>query len=335
MKKVLVARATFPDIVDRLRQHFEVDLNERDVPFSYEELVARIDGKDGAMLMGGERIDAALLDRNPQLAAVCNCAAGYDNFDMDAITSRGVIATNTPVVSNESVADFAWTLMLAAARRTRDADLFVRSGHWRGFAYNLMLGHDVHGTTLGIIGMGRIGQAIARRARGFGMTVLYNNRNRLSTAIEEETGSEFVDRDELLSRSDHVVLALSQSADSRHLIGASELERMKPTATLVNIARGGIVDDAALADALARGIIAGAALDVFEGEPNVVPELLDAPNVLLTPHMASASVMTRRALADLAVDNLIASLGEGPRAGTPPSILNPEVLEGRIRHERA
>jgi gluconate 2-dehydrogenase len=238
-----------------------------------------------------------------------------------------VIATNTPDVSTESVADFAWALMLAAARRVGDADRFTRSGAWTGFAYSLFLGTDLHGTTLGIIGMGRIGQAIAQRAVGFGMVVLYCSRSPLPPDADIARAARRVDKETLLRMSDHVVLALSYGADSHHLVGAPELALMKPSATLVNIARGGVVDDAALADALHAGRIAAAALDVFETEPAIPPALRAAPNLLMTPHMASASIATRRALADLAVDNLIAALGHGPSAGRPPSILNPSVLK--------
>lgn len=328
-QRVLVARATFPDIIDRLAEVFEIERNDSDKPFAKPQLIERLRDKHGAMLMGGEPIDDEVLDAAPHLRAVCNCAAGFDNFDLDAITRRGVIATNTPEVSNESVADFAWALMLAAARRVTDADQFVRSGQWQGFAYNLMLGTDLYRSTLGIVGMGRIGQAIAKRAAGFGMRVLYDNRTRLSPEIEAACAAQRATRDELLSQSDHVVLALSYGPDSHHAIGQPQFARMKRNATLINIARGGVVDDVALAAALKAGVIGAAALDVFEGEPAVHPSLLDAPNLTMTPHMASASVATRRALANLAVDNLIAALGHGPRAGAPPSILNSSVLRAK------
>jgi gluconate 2-dehydrogenase len=324
--KVLVARATFPDIIDRLAEHFDVERNETDIPFTPAALIERLRDKDGAMLMGGERIDDAVLDAAPRLRAVCNCAAGYNNFDMEAITRRGIIATNTPKVSDESVADFAWALLFAAARHVVEADRFVRAGAWKGFAYNLFLGQDLHRSTLGIIGMGGIGQAVARRAAGFGMRVLYCNRSRLPTAIEAPCNASHAPLPALLEQADHVVLTLSYGPASHHIIGAAELARMKPGATLINVARGGVVDDAALATALQAGTIAAAGLDVFEGEPAVIPALRAAPNLIMTPHMASASVATRRALANLAVDNLIAALGRGPDAGRPPSILNPDVL---------
>lgn len=324
--KVLVARATFPDIIERLEEHFEVERNESDIPFAPTELTRRMVDKTGALLMGGERIDAALIAAAPKLRAVCNCAAGYNNFDLPAISRAGIVATNTPDVSNESVADLAWALMMAAGRRLVDSDDFVRSGEWKGFAYNLYLGVDLHRSTLGILGMGRIGQAIARRAAGFQMRVLYHNRTPLDPGIESEFSATYVTKAELLKRSDHVVLALPYSASAHHAIGQAELACMQPTATLTNVARGGVVDDAALAAALKAGRIAGAALDVFEGEPAIDRALLSAPNLVMSPHIGSATTATRRALANLAVDNLIAALGFGPTPGRPPSILNPEVL---------
>jgi len=325
-EKILVARATFPDIIMRLEEHFEVERNADDRPFAADELQDRMADKVGAMLMGGERIDEAVIARASGLRAVSNCAAGYNNFDLQALTRAGIIATNTPEVSNESVADFAWALLLAAARRIPEGDRFVRSGQWGGFAYDLLLGADLHGSTLGIIGMGRIGRSIARRAAGFDMTVLYHNRSRLDPDLERACGARYASKEALLEEADHVVLALPYSAGAHHLIGAPELRRMKPTATLVNIARGGIVDDGALAAALKEGVIAAAALDVFEGEPRLHPGLLDAPNLVMTPHIGSATTATRRALANLAVDNLIAALGYGPTPGRPSCVLNPEAL---------
>jgi lactate dehydrogenase-like 2-hydroxyacid dehydrogenase len=224
------------------------------------------------------------------------------------------------------VADLAWALMMAAGRRLVDSNDFVRSGEWKGFAYDLYLGVDLHRSTLGILGMGRIGQAIARRAAGFQMKVLYHNRTPLDPALERACGATYVTKAELLKRSDHLILTLPYSAAAHHAIGAAELACMRPTATLTNVARGGVVDDAALGGALKAGRIAAAALDVFEGEPVVSPALLSAPNLVMSPHIGSATTATRRALANLAVDNLVAALGFGPTPGRPPSILNPEVL---------
>jgi gluconate 2-dehydrogenase len=328
--QVLVARAVFPEVVARLRDAFEVDDNPDDHILPKAELIARLHGKVGAVTTGSERIDAEVLDANPQLRAVCNMAVGYNNFDVPACTARGVIATNTPDVLTETTADFGFALMMAAARRIAESEHFLRRGEWTRWSYDMFTGSDIHGATLGILGMGRIGQAIARRgALGFGMRVIYHNRSRLPVENEQPIGARFVDKESLLREADHLVLVLPYSASSHHAIGAAELALMKPTATLTNIARGGIVDDAALATALHERVIAAAGLDVFEGEPAVHPALLQVPNVVLTPHIASATVATRRAMADLAADNLIAALGFGPAAGRPPSLLNPEVLSGQ------
>jgi len=327
--RVLVARATFPEIIERLEAHVDVERNETDTPFAPDELRRRMADKTGALLLGTDRIDEALIDSCPHLRAVSNASVGYDNFDLPAMTRASIIATNAPNLSNESVADLAWGLMIAASRRMMESDQFVRSGSWRGFAYNLMLGMDLHRSTLGIVGMGRIGQAIARRAAGFDMNVMYYNRTRLAPELEEESRARHVPLDTLLGEADHVILALPYSAQAHHLIGAPQLARMKRTATLVNVARGGIVDDGALAQALKEGMIASAGLDVFENEPAVHPELLRAPNFVMTPHTGSATIATRRANAHLAVDNLLAALDMGPQAGRPPSILNPEVLDRR------
>jgi len=246
---------------------------------------------------------------------------------MQALNAHGVLGTNTPDVLNESTADFGWALMMAAARRIAESEHFLRAGKWGTWSYDAFLGTDVCGATLGVLGMGRIGQALARRARGFNMRVIYHNRSRVPPEIEAELNAEYVSKADLLKRADHVVLVLPYTAENHHTIGAAELASMKPTATLTNIARGGIVDDAALIQALRNKTIAAAGLDVFEGEPNFNRDFLTVSNVVLTPHIASATESTRRAMANLAADNLIAALGEGPRAGNPPNPINPEVLK--------
>ena len=323
---VLVARAVFPETVQRLRAHFDVDDNPADVIFSKQELTELLHGKAGALTTGSERIDAQVLDANPQLRVVANMAVGYNNFDVEACTARGVLCTNTPDVLTETTADFGFALMLAAARRMAESEHFLRRGEWTRWAYDMFTGSDVHGATLGILGMGRIGQAIARRAAlGFGMRVIYHNRSRLPEDIEQPLGARHVDKATLLREADHLVLVLPYSAQSHHAIGTAELAQMKRSATLTNVARGGIVDDAALAAALRDRRIAAAALDVFEGEPTVHPDLLTVPNVVLTPHIASATVATRRRMADLAADNLIAAL----TGVTPPTPVNPQVLASR------
>lgn len=321
---VLVARAVFAETVQRLAQHFEVEANPADRIYAKAELIERLRGKAGALTTASERIDAEVLEANPQLRVVANMAVGYNNIDLAACSARGVLATNTPDVLTETTADFGFALMLAAARRMSESERFLRSGAWDRWAYDLLSGTDVHGATLGILGMGRIGQAIARRgARGFGMRVIYHNRSRLAAALEAPLGARWVDKATLLAEADHLVLVLPYSPASHHAIGAAELALMKPTATLTNVARGGIVDDAALAAALRERRIAAAALDVYEGEPQLHPALLELANVVLTPHIASASVATRRAMAELAADNLIAALS----GGRPPTPVNPEVLE--------
>lgn len=323
--KILVARAIFPEVIERLTQYFDVERNDADTVWSGAELAARLADKDGAITTASERIDAAVLAAAPKLRVVANMAVGYNNFDIDAMTAAGVMATNTPDVLNETTADFGWALLMATARRITESERWLREGHWDKWAYNMFLGADLHGSTLGIVGMGRIGQAIARRAAGFNMRVIYHNRTPLDAATEAACKASYVDKATLLKSADHVILVLPYSAATHHTIGAAELAQMKPTATLVNLARGGIVDDAALAQALAERRIAAAGLDVFEGEPTVHPDLLKVSNVVLTPHIASASVATRRGMASLAADNLIAALGCGSAAGKPPCLLNPTV----------
>jgi glyoxylate/hydroxypyruvate/2-ketogluconate reductase len=327
--KVLVARATFPEVIERLEAHVEVERNETDTPFTPDQLRRRMADKTGALLLGTDRIDDALIDNCPHLRAVSNASVGYDNFDLPAMTRASIVATNAPNLSNESVADLAWGLLIAASRRMVESDQFVRSGAWQGFAYNLMLGMDLHRTTLGIVGMGRIGQAIARRAAGFDMSVMYYNRTRLAPELEEKCRARHVPLDTLLDEADHVILALPYSAEAHHLIGTPQLARMKRTATLVNVGRGGLIDDAALAHALMEGTIASAGLDVYENEPAVNPGMMHAPHLVMTPHTGSATIATRRANANLAVDNLLAALDIGQQAGRPPNILNPEVLDRR------
>ena len=323
---VLVSRRIFPEVVDRLRSQLEVETNDTDEPWSQDELIRRLRGKAGIFVTGTERIDAKLLDACPSLRAVCSMAVGYNNIDVPACTAHGVLVSNAPDVLTETTADLGFALLMAAARRVAESEHFLRRGEWTRWSVDLFAGADVHGATLGILGMGRIGQAVARRgARGFDMPVLYHNRSRLDPSIEVELGARWVSKEELLRSADHVVIVVPYSPASHHLVGAAELALMKPTATLVNIARGGIVDDVALATALRERRIGAAGLDVFEGEPQVHPGLLEVPNVVLTPHIGSASLPTRRAMANLAVDNLLAVLGT-PR-GRPPTALNPAVLE--------
>ncbi len=315
--RILIARTVFPEVVERLAQHFEVEANPEDTLWSPEELMARMADKDGAFTTGSQRIDSELIAACPRLKVVANMAVGYNNFDVEAMTAAGVQGTNTPDVLTETTADFGFALLMATARRMAEAEHYLRAGQWTTWRYDMFAGAEVSGSTLGIIGMGRIGQGIARRgALGFGMQVIYHNRSQLTPEQETECQARYVSKDELLRSADHVVLVVPYTAATHHTIGARELALMKPTATLVNIARGGVVDDAALAHALRTQRIAAAGLDVFEGEPHVHPDLLTVPNVVLTPHIASATVATRLAMANLAADNLIAFF-DGRGALTP------------------
>ena len=322
--RILVARAVFPQTIAFLQQHFEVEHNQAEQAWSRAELVQRLQGKQGMLTTGSERIDAELLAACPELKICANLAVGYNNFDVPAMTARGVLGTNAPDVLTETTADFGFALVMATARRLTESERFLRAGQWNKWTIDLFAGAEVHGSTLGILGMGRIGQGIARRgAHGFGMNVIYHNRSRLAPELEAGCKARYVGKEELLRTADHLVLVLPYSAQSHHAIGAAELAQMKPTATLVNIARGGIVDDAALAQALRDKRIAAAGLDVYEGEPKVHPDLLALSNVVLTPHIASATVPTRMAMAQLAADNLVGFLLHGQ----PRTPVNPEVLK--------
>lgn len=321
--KILVARAVFPEVIARLEQHFDVESNQGDETWSKAQLTERLKGKDGAFTTGGDKIDAEVLAACPGLKICANMAVGYNNFDIDAMTAAGVLATNAPDVLTETTADFGFALLMATARRVTESEHYLRAGKWTKWSYDMFAGSDIHGATLGILGMGRIGQGIAKRgAHGFGMKVIYHNRSRLDAALEAECKASYVGKEELLKTADHLVLVLPYSPASHHSIAAAELAMMKPTATLINIARGGIVDDAALAAALRDKRIAAAGLDVFEGEPKVHPDLLTVPNVVLTPHIASATIPTRLAMASLAAENLIAFFS----GKKPPTPLNPAVL---------
>jgi gluconate 2-dehydrogenase len=322
--KILVARAIFPEALAKLEESFEVRSNQADQIISPEELQKELASVVGALVTGSERIDASALANAKDLKIVANISVGYNNFDVPAMTAAGVMATNTPDVLTDTTADFGFALLMATARRITESEHWVRNGHWDKWSIvNNPLGVDLHHSTIGIIGMGRIGQGIAKRALGFGMNVIYYNRSRLAESDEKACGAKYVSKDELLKTADHVVLVLPYTTENHHTIGAKEIALMKPTATLVNIARGGIVDDAALAQALKANKIFAAGLDVFEGEPNVHSDLLKLSNVVLTPHIASATEKTRRAMVDLAVDNLRAALA----GKKPPSLINTELFK--------
>jgi gluconate 2-dehydrogenase len=319
--KILVTREVFDETLAHLDAHFEVESNQDDVAFPPEELARRIADKDAVMCALTDRVDAALVASAPRLKVVANIAVGYNNVDVDACTARGVLVTNTPGVLDDSTADLAWTLMLGAARRVTEVERYIRAGDWKGWRLKQWLGVDVHHATLGIVGMGRIGQAIARRARGFEMRVLYHNRARVPDALEHSLGASMASLDTLLRESDFVVLQVPYSTETHHLIGAAELAKMKPTAMLINSTRGGVVDDSALIDALREGTIRAAGLDVFENEPHLNPGFLELDNVVLTPHIGSSTESTRRAMALTAAKNAVAALaGEAP-----PNLVNPKA----------
>ena len=320
-KRIVITRRIFPELVTELKREFDVVDNQEDVGWRSAEVVAALKGADAALITSGERIDDALLDQCPRLKIVANIAVGYNNIDLAACTRHGVLATNTPDVLNEATADHAWALLLAAARRVGESERWLRAGHWQRWTFDMFAGAEVSGTTIGILGMGRIGRAIARRARGFAMQVIYHNRTRL--AARDEDGARYVEFDSLLREADHLVTVLPYSPAVHHIIGAAQLAQMKRGATLVNISRGGVVDDAALVLALRNGHLAAAGLDVFENEPALNRGLLELDNVVLTPHIGSSTRQTRSAMAALAIKNVRTALA----GGRPPSLLNLEVFD--------
>ena len=319
--KILVTREVFDETLQYLTQHCDVDSNQQDVPLTPDALAARLADKEGVICSLTDRIDTVLLERCPRLKVAANIAVGYNNIDVPACTARGVLATNTPGVLDDSTADLAWTLMLGAARRITEVERYVREGAWKGWRLKQWLGIDVHHATLGIVGMGRIGQAIARRATGFEMRVLYCNRKRVAEDVELKLNAAWVSFDELLRQSDFIVLQVPYSPETHHLIGAAELAIMKPTAILINSTRGGVVDDEALIAALKKGTLRAAGLDVFENEPNLNRRFLELDNVVLAPHVGSSTEATRRAMAMTAAKNAVAAL----TGGRPQNLINPEV----------
>lgn len=300
-----------------------VEQHQVDAPLPAAELATRVEGKDALLCMLSDRIDGPLLDAaGPSLRVVANFAVGFDNIDVSAATARGVLITNTPDVLTDATADIAWTLLMAAARRVIEGDSLVRQGRWTGWTPTQLLGAPVAGRTLGVFGMGKIGRAVAARANGFGMRVLYHNRSRDEQA-ERELGATYVPLAELLAEADFLSLHAPLNEASRHVIDAGALASMKPSAILVNTARGPLVDEAALVEALRAGTIAAAGLDVFEAEPSLAPGLAELDNVVLLPHLGSATTDARAAMARLCCDNILAAL-DGRR---PATLLNPEVLD--------
>lgn len=319
---ILISRTLPGEALARAGQGATVDLHGGVDPLPKPQLIARLRDKEGLICLVTDTIDGEVLASAPRLRVVANVAVGYDNIDVAAATARRIVVTNTPEVLTETTADFAWTLLTAVARRVVEADQFVRAGKFTRWELMRFLGGDVHGKTLGIFGFGRIGKAVARRARGFNMRILYHDAVRADAATERELGATFVDKTTLLRESDFVTLHVPLLPETRRLIDAADLRLMKRTAYLVNAARGPIVNEAALVEALREGWIAGAALDVYAEEPKVHPGLLSLPNVVLAPHIASASTETRVKMATLAVENCLAVLGGKP----PLTPVNPEVL---------
>ena len=320
--RALVTRHVFPQAIELLQPEMELDYHDQAGGWSAAELQDRVHGKEGLLCQLTDDITADVIAAGDRLQVIANVAVGYDNIDVGAATARGIVVTNTPEVLTESTADLTFAALMAAARRLSEAERYLRAGKWREWEVDLLCGHDIHGRTLGIVGMGRIGQAVVRRATGFGMKVLYHDRDALAPAVAEELGAAHVELRELLRAADFVSLHVPLTAKTRHMIGADQLALMKPTAFLINTARGPIVDEEALASALAAGQIAGAALDVFEHEPKVAPALLELDNVLLLPHIGSASIQTRTKMCVMAAENMLAVL----RGERPPNPVNPEVL---------
>jgi len=326
--RVVVTRRIFEDLAQELRGRFDVIDNQDDEDWSTQQLRERLADADALLTDPGRRVDASLLEGCARLCVVSNIAVGFNNIDLEACTRARIVATNTPDVLNDATADHAWALMLAAARRVAESDRWTRAGNWRRFALDSFLGIDVFGATLGVLGMGRIGRAIARRAQGFCMPVLYHNRNPFAGQDAEWAPAQaprWVERERLLHEADFLIVVVPYTTATHHLIGAKELAQMKPGSVLVNIARGGIVDDAALAQALRLGRPAAAGLDVMENEPYIFPGLLALDNVVLTPHIASATGSARRAMVRRAIENLTQVL----RNERPDAILNGEVWERR------
>jgi len=329
--RVWVSQPLIDAVIEPLRARVDLQTTDEVTAWTPDALAQQLADVDGALITLNERIGAAQIAGAHRLQAIANVGVGYNNLDVEALGAAGILASNTPDVLTETTADLGFALLMATARRVTESERWLRAGQWDQWSFQTMLGADVHASTLGILGMGRIGQGIARRgALGFGMKVLYHNRSRLPAATEAEVAATYVDLDTLLAQADHLVLVLPYTAQSHHLIDAAALARMKPSATLVNIARGGLVDELALADALAHGRLAAAGLDVYEGEPAVRPELLALRNIVLTPHIGSASLATRTAMVQLAVDNLLAALGVQGGPQTMPSPVNaPAALAAR------
>ncbi|HZT31316.1 MAG TPA: D-glycerate dehydrogenase [Bryobacteraceae bacterium] len=319
---VLVTKRIYPEAIAYLQEHVEVEYCDTDDGIPAAELLTRARGKQAVVSQLTDKFSPEVIEQlDPGLRVIANVAVGFDNIDVPAASQKGILVTNTPEVLTDTTADFAFALLMAAARRVVEGHHYVHSGQWTKWRIDLLVGQDVHHRTLGIFGMGRIGQAVARRARGFSMRLLYHDAMRAPAEVEESLGLEFATAERVLREADFVSLHVPLTPATRHLIGAAQLRQMKPTAILINTSRGPVVDEAALAEALQNGVIAGAGIDVFEREPQVHPLLLKLENVVLAPHIASASVDTRRRMSMMAAENAVAAM-EGRR---PPNLLNVEA----------
>ncbi len=328
--KVFLTRRLPAASMDRLERETVLSHADLDRALTRQDLVAGVRDVDALLCLLTDQVDAELLDANPRLKVVSNYAVGYNNIDVDAATQRNVAVTNTPGVLTDCTADMAWALLMAAARRVTEGDVLVRSGNWTGWEPLQLLGAEVTGATIGLVGFGRIAKAIARRAHAFDMKVLYWNRTRLTPEEEAELGIQYVEKERLFSDSDFVSAHVALNSETVHLIGEADFARMKPSAYFINTTRGPVVDEKALVAALKANRIAGAGLDVFENEPTLEPELYDLENVTLAPHIGSATVGTRTRMGMMVIDNLLA----GCRGERLPNILNPEVYETDRRERR-
>jgi glyoxylate reductase len=320
--KVFISQKIFDEAVAFVKKDFEVEENQTDIPLPTSFLIQKLQGKVGAIILLTDQIDDPVLCNCPDLKIICNVAVGYNNIDIEACTRRKIMVTNTPGVLDDTTADFTWALLLATARRVVEADQYLRLLKWKRWGLMDFLGYDVHHKVLGICGLGRIGQGVARRAKGFNMQILYTDVSQVAASIEEDLGAHFVDKKTLLSESDFVTLHVPLLSETKHYISTAEFSWMKPTSILINASRGPVVDEKALAQALKERKIAGAGLDVYENEPEVEPDLIRMKNVVLTPHIASASYETRLRMTMMAAENLVAGL-TGKR---PPNLVNPEVF---------
>lgn len=319
---IFLTRELPPKVMERLKEHTHLEMNNEDRVLTKEELIEGVKGKDGLLCLLTDRIDAEIMDANPQLKVIANYAVGFDNIDIQAAVERKIPVTNTPGVLTEASADLAFSLLMATARRIVDADTFVRTKAWKGWGPQQFLGIDIFNSTLGIIGLGRIGKAVVKRARGFDMEILYWNRTRLPEEEERELGIIYKPFEEVIAQSDFLSLHVAYTKDTHHLIGKEEFGVMKETAILINTSRGPVIDEKGLVTALQEGEIRGAGLDVFENEPKIEPGLMELENVVLLPHIASATIATRTKMGMIAVDNLFAAL-EGKKI---PNLVNQEIL---------